>query len=122
MERVRRARTVGRWIGEEINNLELLDDRAGPAVADDQRQGVVVFRADVNEMNVETVDLGGELRQGVQLCLDLAPVVVPSPNSAGGLESPQAERLAFHPRRFPARASGSPRCAVLDRRAALPAR
>ena len=62
MERVRRARTVGRWIGEEINNLELLDDRAGPAVADDQRQRVLVLGADVNEVNVKPVDLGQELR------------------------------------------------------------
>ena len=33
--------------------LGLLDDRAGPAVCDDERQRIVVFRANVNEMNVE---------------------------------------------------------------------
>jgi hypothetical protein len=37
------------------------------------------FRTDVNEMNVQSVDLGDELRQGVQFCLDLAPVILCRP-------------------------------------------
>src|SRR5580704_12122458 len=35
-----------------------------------------MFRTNVNEVNVETVDLGNEIRQGVQSGLDLAPVVL----------------------------------------------
>ena len=42
---------------------------------DDERQRIFVFRTDVNEMNVQPIDLGDELRQGVQFRLDLAPVV-----------------------------------------------
>jgi hypothetical protein len=32
-----------RGIGERINDLQLLDDRAGPAVGDDDRQCILVF-------------------------------------------------------------------------------
>ena len=67
MESVRCARTMGRGIGEWINNLQLLDDRAGPAVRDDERQGIIMVRADVNEMNVEPVDLGDENQPASQI-------------------------------------------------------
>jgi hypothetical protein len=67
-----------RWIGQWIDDLQLLDDRAGPPVIDDERQCVFVSRTNVNEMNVEPIDLGNELRQGVPR-LALAPVVVRLP-------------------------------------------
>ena len=70
---------VRRGIGERLDDLQLLDDRAGPAVRDDQRQRVLVLRADVDEVDVEPVDLGHEVRQGVQLRLAPAPVVVGRP-------------------------------------------
>src|SRR4249920_3328510 len=76
MERVRPARAMRRGIGERLDDLQLLDDRARPPVCDDQRQRVLVPGADVDEMNVKSVDLGYEVRQGVQLGLALAPVVV----------------------------------------------
>ena len=57
---------VRRGIGQRPDDLQLLDDRAGPAVRDDQRQRVRVLRADVDEVDVEPVDLGDELRQGVE--------------------------------------------------------
>src|SRR5215207_1348829 len=38
-----------------------------------------MLRANVNEVDVEVVDLGDELRQGVQLRLAFAPVVVARP-------------------------------------------
>ena len=41
---------MGRGIGERINDLQLFDDRAWPPVRDDQRQGIFVFRTNVNEM------------------------------------------------------------------------
>ena len=59
--------------------FELLDDRARPAVRDDQRQRVLVLRSHVDEVDVEAVDLGDELRQRVEPRLDLAPVVVCRP-------------------------------------------
>jgi len=33
--------------------ISLLDRRAGPAVGDDQREGILMLRNDVHEMNVE---------------------------------------------------------------------
>jgi hypothetical protein len=66
MERVRLARAVRRGIGERLDDLQLLDDRARPPVRDDQRQCGLVLGADVDEMNAQTVDLGYEVREGVQ--------------------------------------------------------
>ena len=68
-----------RGIGERIDNLHLLDDRAGPSVRDDERQRILMLRTNVNEMNVQPIDLGYELRQGVQPRLHLAPVVFRRP-------------------------------------------
>ena len=67
MEGVRLAAAVRRRIGERLDDLQLLDDRAGPAVRDDQRERVLVPRADVDEVDVQPVDLGQEVRQSVQL-------------------------------------------------------
>ena len=66
-------------IGERLDDLQLLDDRAGPAVRDDQRQRVLLRRPDVDEMDVEFVDGGDELRKRVQLRLASAPVVFRCP-------------------------------------------
>jgi len=49
-------------LAQRVDNLQLLDDRAGPSVRDDERQRIFVFRTNVNEMDVEPVDLGDELR------------------------------------------------------------
>ena len=79
VEGVRCAPAMGRGIGQRIDDLQLLDDRAGPSVRDDHRQRILMLRAHVDEMNVEPVDLGDELRQGVELRLALAPVVLRRP-------------------------------------------
>ena len=65
MEGVRRAAAMGRGIGQRLDDLQLLDDRAGPAVRDDERQRILMLRADVDEMDVQPVDLGDELRQAL---------------------------------------------------------
>src|SRR5215207_5922398 len=52
VERVLRAPTVCGWFGERTDDLQLLADRAGPAVVDDERQRVFVFRTNVDEMDV----------------------------------------------------------------------
>src|SRR6266699_4714312 len=75
MEGVRRARAMCRGIGQSIDDLQLLDDRAGPSVIDDERQRIFMLRTNVNEVDVEPIDLGNELREGVQLRLARAPVV-----------------------------------------------
>lgn len=55
-----------RGVGEGIDDLQLLDDRPGPPVRDYQRQRIFVFRSNVNEVNVQPIDLGDEVRQGIQ--------------------------------------------------------
>ena len=57
MESVRCADAVCRGIGKWIDNLQLLDNRARPPVRDDERQRIRMFRANVNEMNVQPIDL-----------------------------------------------------------------
>ena len=88
---------MGRGIGQRIDDLHLLDDRAGPPVRDDERQRIFMFRTNVNEMNVEPVDLGDELRQGVQLRLDLPPVVVRLPIARELLNGRELDALRTHP-------------------------
>jgi hypothetical protein len=82
-----------RGIGERVDNLQLFDDRAGPAVRDDERQCIVMLRTDVDEMNVEPIDLGDELRQGVQPGLALAPVVLGRPVPCDGLNRGELHAL-----------------------------
>ena len=122
VEGVRRAAAVRRGIGQRIDDLQLLDDRAGPAVRDDERQRVLVLRADVDEVDVEPVDLGDELRQRVQLRLDLAPVVLGRPVARELLHRRELHALRRRRRRSPARASASRRCAGAGRRARSPGR
>src|SRR5688572_25327025 len=79
MESIRCARTMCRGIDKWIDDLQLLDDRAGPSVRDDERQRILMLRTNVNEMDVQPVDLGQKLWEGVQLRLALAPIVVCRP-------------------------------------------
>ena len=79
VERVVRAAAVRRRVGERADHAEHLDDRARPAVRDDHRQRVGVRRPDVDEVDVEAVDLGHELRDGVEPRLEPAEVVVVGP-------------------------------------------
>jgi hypothetical protein len=79
-----RARAIGASrvrcrVGWRINNLQLLDHGTRPAMRDDERQRVRVLRANVNEVNVQAVDFGHEIRQAVQSRLYLAPVVLYRP-------------------------------------------
>src|SRR4051812_6867762 len=48
-------------------------------MADDERQRILVFGANVDEMDVHPIDPGDEVWQGVQSRLALAPVVVVEP-------------------------------------------
>ena len=54
-----------------------------------------MFRADVNEVNVQPVDLGDELRQGVEPRLDLPPVVIGLPIAHEFLEHRQRHALGI---------------------------
>src|SRR5215208_6143131 len=97
MESVRCARAMGRRIGQWMNDLQLLDDRAGPPVQDDERQRILMLRTNVDEMNVEAVDLGDEVREGLQPLLALAPVVLFRPIARERLHrrEPRALGLIF---------------------------
>ena len=46
-----------------IFNCSMIDPE--PAVRDDDRQGIGIFRADMDEVNFQTIDVGHELRNGV---------------------------------------------------------
>ncbi len=106
MERVLGACAVCRRVGERLDDLQLLDDRARPAVRHDERQGVLMLGADMNEMNVQSIDLGHEVREGFELRLALAPVVVGRPVAGECLHRHQrhalrvvADGLAIRPAR-----------------------
>ena len=75
---VRRSAMRG-GIGERVDDLELLDHRAGPAMRDDHGERVLVLRLHVDEVDVEAVDLGEEVGKGVQPRLAFAPVVFVGP-------------------------------------------
>src|SRR6201987_2343875 len=54
-----------------------------------------MFRTNVNEMNVQPINLGHEMWQGVEPCLDLAPVVTCRPIAREFLNSPVMHALGF---------------------------
>ena len=84
-----------RRVGEKIDDPQLLDDRAGPPVRHDHRQGVLVLRAHVKEMNVQPVDFGHELRQRVEPSFDFPPVVVGRPITRDILHRSELHTLGF---------------------------
>ena len=71
MECVRCGSAVRCRIGQRLDDLELLDDRAGPAVRDDDRERVLVFRASMDEVEVQAVDLGDEAGKALNLASHL---------------------------------------------------
>ena len=79
MERVGRLAAMRRRIDQRLDDLELFNDRARPAVCDDDRQGILMHRASMNKVDVQAVDLGDESREGVEFCFALAPVVLRRP-------------------------------------------
>ena len=105
---------VGCRVSERTDDIDHLDDGAGPAVGDDQGQCVVVARFDVDEVNVETIDLGYELGKAVQPCLDPSEVVVACPVAGERLHRRQLHtlRVVFDGL---SRASVSPRSAAAGR-------
>jgi hypothetical protein len=67
------------WIRERTDDLELLDDGSRPPVRDDHRKRILVAGTDVNEVDVQPINVRRELRQGIQLCFHLTPVVAAPP-------------------------------------------
>jgi len=99
---------MGRRVSKWIDDLQLLDDRAGPPVRDDERQRIFLIRANLNEMNVKPIDLGHKIRQGVHFRFGLAPIVVRGP-----IPSELLDRRELHAlRRIRYRFSLRPLCRV----------
>src|SRR5215207_9143391 len=65
---------VGPGVRQWSDDLDELRDRTGITMADDQRQGIALRRPDVEEVDRLAVDLGRELREGVESRLLLPPV------------------------------------------------
>ena len=73
---------MGDGIGQRTDHLEKLDKGPGPAMGQHQRQGVRVRRTHVQEVDAEPIDLGLELREGIQPLLPFAPPVAVGPVAA----------------------------------------
>src|SRR5918994_6982032 len=85
--------TMRRGIGQWADGLEQLEHRSRPAMGHDQRQRVRMGRADVNKVDVDAVDPGYELRQGIELRFRLAPVVAGAPMLDERLELRELDAL-----------------------------
>ena len=70
---------AGPPVGERLEHVEELHDRAGPPVGQQQRQRALVGRAGVDEVEALAVDLGRQVREGVEPCLLGPPVVRRAP-------------------------------------------
>ena len=98
MKRLRGIEAVGARIAQRADDVEKLHHRTRPAVQQDQRPRGWLGRFDVQEMHRLAVDLGAELRVGVELRLLGAPVELIQPSSrpvAGrNQREPRAARCA----------------------------
>jgi hypothetical protein len=78
VEGVGRVAAVAAGVGERPDEVDVLEEGVGPAVGEDQRQGVGLGRAEVQEVDVLPVD-GGVLRELVEPGLPGPPVVLVLP-------------------------------------------
>ena len=74
MERVLGPAAVRHRVGQRADHVEELGERARVGVQEQQRRGVRLGRADVDEVDGLAVDLGDEVRDGVHPRLLGAPV------------------------------------------------
>src|SRR5262245_59970185 len=81
------------WIGQRINDLQLLDDRTRPAMCDQKRQGGFMLGATMNAVNVEPVNLGLEIGNGIQPRFNLPPVIWGAPMLQDLLDGLQGNAL-----------------------------
>ena len=79
MERIRSRTAISSRISQRFNNLQHLDEGAGPSVRENDGQGILMLGTNVNEVNIQPIDLSQEVRQGIQLRFELAPVVIRGP-------------------------------------------
>ncbi|MGY3587710.1 hypothetical protein ACVIF9_006387 [Bradyrhizobium sp. USDA 4350] len=94
MEGIGRAAAMRRRIGQRLDHLVEFDHRSRPAMGDDQRPRLRVLRAGMDEVDVEPVDLGGELAESIELRLALPPIIGLGPIAADILDPLQWRALA----------------------------
>jgi hypothetical protein len=79
IESVRSASAIFRRIGERPDDLCQFENRAWPAVRDQQWHRAPMARLDVGELDIDAIDPRDEFRQGVQLRLGAPPIIADSP-------------------------------------------
>ena len=93
MKRVRRVAAACRGIRQRLDRFQVLNRRARPPVRDDERQRVFMFRADVDEVNIQPVNFGNKLWQSVEPRFAPAPVVFRPPIARELLNRRELEAL-----------------------------
>src|SRR4029077_19553622 len=76
---------MDRRVCQRSNDLQKLDDRSGPSMRQDHRQGILVLCSDVNEIDSEAINLRSKLRQPIQSALNSTPIVARAPVVSEGL-------------------------------------
>ena len=82
VEGIALAAAVAFGMGERIDDLDELRDRAGPAVGDEQRQGRRTAARFVDEVDVDAIDGRREVREPVEHLLLRPPVELLQPVGA----------------------------------------
>lgn len=118
VQRVLNCAAVRGRVGEWPDNLEELHHRPWPSMGQDDRQGVLMLRFHMDEVNAEPVDLSAELWIGVDALLEVPPVVFALPISDKRLRLLKRYALGPVRRRFLLRPAGvlQPLLEVVDRR------
>ena len=93
VEGVRGITSMRGRVGEQVDDLHLLDERARPSVADDERQRVLVLGANVDEWMSSPSISATNCGNGVQPRLALAPVVLVVPVARDRLDRRQLHAL-----------------------------
>jgi hypothetical protein len=98
------------WLGEQGQERLELEERARPAVGEDERDGVVASGRGVDEVQVEAVDRGPVVVEGVEPALGGPPVVGGAPVLAEVTQVAQRRTLvpALGGRRFGPAGAGQP--------------
>src|SRR6185436_3620099 len=65
---------VGVGVGQERHQRKQLSEGAGPAVGQDQRNAPPASGPLMNEVDVDAVEIGAEMTEGVQFVLSCAPI------------------------------------------------
>ena len=79
MKRVASGPAVAGRVGEGLDDAVEFDDGTWPTVGKDQGNGVRIGAFPVDEVDVQAIDLGHELRKPVEISLPRGPVVVVKP-------------------------------------------